>query len=176
METGSYGRERENILHLGRKGDWSWSIYAQKSIMGDYSSARHKIPSYENTENADVKITRSWGDAADLTLSYSVFSGRYTSKIFNFKKIESIPGSGILDKKIKNIFLTDGRKTENNVSLEYERKYQIRKITPLAFIGAAVRLLMTMILRLMMIDHGCLILERRVFLIVTVSNGMLKIL
>ncbi|WP_302298877.1 TonB-dependent receptor [Phascolarctobacterium faecium] len=122
LETGSYGRERENILHLGRKGDWSWSIYAQKSIMGDYSSARHKIPSYENTENADVKITRSWGDAADLTLSYSVFSGRYTSKIFNFKKIESIPGSGILDKKIKNIFLTDGRKTENNVSLEYERK------------------------------------------------------
>lgn len=122
LETGSYGRERENILHLGRKGDWSWSIYAQKSIMGDYSSARHKIPSYENTENADVRITRSWGDAADLTLSYSVFSGRYTSKIFNFKKIESIPGSGILDKKIKNIFLTDGRKTENNVSLEYERK------------------------------------------------------
>lgn len=122
LETGSYGRERENILHLGRKGDWSWSLYAQKSIMGDYSSARHKIPSYENTENADVRITRSWGDAADLTLSYSVFSGRYTSKIFNFKKIESIPGSGILDKKIKNIFLTDGRKTENNVSLEYERK------------------------------------------------------
>lgn len=122
LETGSYGRERENILHLGRKGDWSWSLYAQKSIMGDYSSARHKIPSYENTENADVKITRSWGDTADLTLSYSAFSGRYTSKIFNFKKIESIPGSGILDKKIKNIFLTDGRKTENNVSLEYERK------------------------------------------------------
>lgn len=122
LETGSYGRERENILHLGRKGDWSWSLYAQKSIMGDYSSARHKIPSYENTENADVRITRSWGDAADLTLGYSVFSGRYTSKIFNFKKIESIPGSGILDKKIKNIFLTDGRKTENNVSLEYERK------------------------------------------------------
>lgn len=122
LETGSYGRERENILHLGRKGDWSWSLYAQKSIMGDYSSARHKIPAYENIENADVRITRSWGDAADLTLSYSVFSGRYTSKIFNFKKIESIPGSGILDKKIKNIFLTDGRKTENNVSLEYERK------------------------------------------------------
>lgn len=122
LETGSYGRERENILHLGRKGDWSWSIYAQKSIMGDYSSARHKIPSYENTENADVKITRSWGDAADLTLSYSVFSGRYTSKIFNFKKIESIPGSGILDKKIKNIFMVDARKAENSSSLEYRRK------------------------------------------------------
>lgn len=122
LETGSYGRERENILHLGRKGDWSWSIYAQKSIMGDYSSARHKIPSYENTENADVKITRSWGDTADLTLSYSVFSGRYTSKIFNFKKIESIPGSGILDKKIKNIFMVDARKAENSSSLEYRRK------------------------------------------------------
>lgn len=122
LETGSYGRERENILHLGRKGGWSWSIYAQKSIMGDYSSARHKIPSYENTENADVKITRSWGDTADLTLSYSVFSGRYTSKIFNFKKIESIPGSGILDKKIKNIFMVDARKAENSSSLEYRRK------------------------------------------------------
>lgn len=122
LETGSYGRERENILHLGRKGGWSWSLYAQKSIMGDYSSARHKIPSYENTENADVKITRSWGDTADLTLSYSVFSGRYTSKIFNFKKIESIPGSGILDKKIKNIFMVDARKAENSSSLEYRRK------------------------------------------------------
>ena len=38
LETGSYGRERENILHLGKKGDWSWAVYAQKSIMGDYSS------------------------------------------------------------------------------------------------------------------------------------------
>lgn len=111
LETGSYGRERENILHLGRKGDWSWSIYAQKSIMGDYSSARHKIPSYENTENADVKITRSWGDTADLTLSYSVFSGRYIAQIFKLNKNLQ-----------KEIFMVSGRKTENNVSLEYERK------------------------------------------------------
>ena len=118
LETGSYGRERENILHLGRKGDWSWSIYAQKSIMGDYSSARHKIPSYENTENADVKITRSWGDTADLTLSYSVFSGRYTSKVFTDKNI----GTEDSENYVKNIFIVNGRKTENNVSLEYERK------------------------------------------------------
>lgn len=122
LETGSYGRERENILHLGKKGDWSWSVYAQKSIMGDYSSARQSIPSYENTENADVKITRSWGETADLTLSYSAYSGRYTSKIFNFKRIESNPGSGNFDKKIKNIFMVDGRKTENSLSLEYKRQ------------------------------------------------------
>lgn len=121
LETGSYGRERENILHLGRKGDWSWSIYAQKSIMGDYSSARHKIPSYENTENADVKITRSWGDTADLTLSYSVFSGRYKSKIFNYKNTE--PDETKPPKLVKNIFMTDARKTEDNLTLEYERKF-----------------------------------------------------
>lgn len=111
LETGSYGRERENILHLGRKGDWSWSLYAQKSIMGDYSSARHKIQSYENTENADVRITRSWGDAADLTLSYSAFSGRYIAQIFKLNKNLQ-----------KEIFMVSGRKTENNVALEYNRK------------------------------------------------------
>lgn len=119
LETGNYGRERENILHLGKKGDWSWSVYAQKSIMGDYSSARHSIPSYENTENADVKITRSWGDAADLTLSYSAYSGRYTSKIFNFRTIDQGGGSS---QKEKNIFMVDGRKTENSLFLEYNRK------------------------------------------------------
>jgi vitamin B12 transporter len=118
LETGSYGRERENILHLGRKGDWSWSLYAQKSIMGDYSSARHKIPSYENTENADVKITRSWGAAADLTLSYSAYSGRYTAQIFNYKNMGTIEAPNY----VKNIFMTDGRKTENSSSLEYNRK------------------------------------------------------
>jgi len=118
LETGSYGRERENILHLGRKGDWSWSLYAQKSIMGDYSSARHKIPSYENTENADVKITRSWGAAADLTLSYSTYSGRYTAQIFNYKNMGTIEAPNY----VKNIFMTDGRKTENSSSLEYNRK------------------------------------------------------
>lgn len=111
LETGSYGRERENILHLGRKSDWSWSLYAQKSIMGDYSSARHKIPSYENTENADVKITRSWGAAADLTLSYSAYSGRYIAQIFKLNKNLQ-----------KEIFMVSGRKTENNVALEYNRK------------------------------------------------------
>lgn len=118
LETGSYGRERENILHLGRKGDWSWSIYAQKSIMGDYSSARHKIPSYENTENADVKITRSWGDTADLTLNYNTFSGCYKSKIFNFKNI----GTSEKPNYVKNIFMVDARKAENSSSLEYRRK------------------------------------------------------
>lgn len=111
LETGSYGRERENILHLGKKGDWSWSVYAQKSIVGDYSSARQSIPSYENTENADVKITRSWGEAADLTLSYSAYSGRYTSKIFRTNK-DKVPAHRIVD----------GRKTEHSFALEYDRK------------------------------------------------------
>ncbi|WP_455654149.1 TonB-dependent receptor plug domain-containing protein [Phascolarctobacterium sp.] len=118
LETGSYGRERENILQLGKKGDWSWSVYAQKSIMGDYSSARHSIPSYDNTEKADVKVTKSWGDAADLTLSYSAFSGRYKSSIFTDKNI----GTKEDPVYVKNIFMVAGRKTENNFSLEYNRK------------------------------------------------------
>ena len=121
LETGSYGRERENILHLGRKGDWSWSIYAQKSIMGDYSSARQSIPSYENVENAGIKLTKAWGETADLTLSYSVFSGRYKSKIFNYKNTE--PDETKPPKLVKNIFMTDARKTEDNLTLEYERKF-----------------------------------------------------
>ena len=56
--------------------------------MGDYSSARQSIPSYENVENAGIKLTKAWGETADLTLSYSVFSGRYKSKIFNYKNTE----------------------------------------------------------------------------------------
>lgn len=120
LETGSYGRERENILNLGKSGDWSWSVYAQKSITGDYSSARQSISSYENIENADIKLTKAWGEAADLTLSYSAFSGRYTSKIFNYKNMESDKNKP--PKLVKNIFMADARKTENNLTLEYERK------------------------------------------------------
>lgn len=48
--------------------------------MGDYSSARKNIPSYENVENAGIKLTKAWGETADLTLSYSVFSGRYKQR------------------------------------------------------------------------------------------------
>ena len=51
-------------------------------------SARESIPSYENVENAGIKLTKAWGETADLTLSYSVFSGRYKSKIFNYKNTE----------------------------------------------------------------------------------------
>ena len=80
LETGSYGREQENILHLGKSGEWSWSVYARKSIMGDYSSARESIPSYENDETKPPKL-------------------------------------------VKNIFMTDARKTEDNLTLEYERKF-----------------------------------------------------
>lgn len=116
LETGSYGRERESLLHFGKSGDWSWSVYGQKSIQGDYSSARHRIESHENTAQAKVRITKSWGEAADLTLDYSDFSGRYTSKIFNFKREEGT------DQKEKRIFLVGGRKTENNIALEYDRK------------------------------------------------------
>lgn len=111
LETGSYGREQENIFHLGKSGDWSWSVYAQKSIMGDYSSAKHNIASYDNTENADIKITKSWGDTADLTLSYSAFSGRYTSKIFRTNE------AGLRDHVI-----VDGRKAEGNFTAEYNHK------------------------------------------------------
>lgn len=120
LETGSYGRESENILQLGKSGDWSWLVAAQKSITGDYSSARHSIPSYDNTENADVKVTKSWGDAAELTLSYSAFSGRYMSKIFNYKNIETDTTKPA--NLVKNIFMVNARKTENNISLEFNRK------------------------------------------------------
>ena len=121
LETGSYGREQENILHLGKSGEWSWSVYARKSIMGDYSSARKNIPSYENVENAGIKLTKAWGETADLTLSYSVFSGRYKSKIFNYKNTE--PDETKPPKLVKNIFMTDARKTEDNLTLEYECKF-----------------------------------------------------
>lgn len=111
LETGSYGLEKENLLHLAKKGDWSWSVYGQKSIMGDYSSARHKIPSYDNIENAAVKLTKAWGDKADLTLSYSAFSGRYSSTIFKTDKYDN-----------KKIFMVDGRKTERNIAVDYNYK------------------------------------------------------
>lgn len=118
VETGSYGRERESLLQLGQSGDWSWSVYGEKSLLGDYKSARQRIESHENTEKADLKLTRTW-KSADLTLRYSAFSGNYRSKIFNYKRIEQPDKTYI---KEKNIFMVDGRKTESNFALEYNRE------------------------------------------------------
>lgn len=116
LETGSYGRQRESVLHRGKEGAWSWSAYGQKNRLGDYSSARQRIDSHEDTEMADFKLTRSW-QAADLTLRYSEFDGRYRSKIFNYKWIDR--PNGIYE---KNIFMVDGRKAEENLALEYNRE------------------------------------------------------
>lgn len=57
------------------------SVYARKVlwaitvVQGEYS--------YENVEKCWYQIDQSLGET-DLTLSYSVFSGRYKSKIFNY--------------------------------------------------------------------------------------------
>lgn len=118
VETGSYGREREFVSHRGKNGGWSWSVYGQKSTAGDYSSAEHRIESHENTENIAAEIRKSW-ESSELVLNYSDFGGRYTSKIFNFKR-EPQPDGAL--KKVKNIFMVDGRKKENTMALKYNRK------------------------------------------------------
>lgn len=115
FERGSYGREQESISHFGKEDGWSWSFYRQKDIMGDYSSAMGRIPSHKNTENTSFSLSRSLG-SADISFRYSDFDGEYTSKIFNFKRIRQPDGTF---KKVKNIFMVDGRKRENEVALEY---------------------------------------------------------
>ena len=74
ISGGSSSREDYSLSHEGVVEDWAYRITAKKRLLGDAEDGRgNTIPQSLNADALGFKVSKSFGQGSDLTLSYNSY-------------------------------------------------------------------------------------------------------
>ena len=126
LEGGSYNAGNYSFMNEGRQGEWSWRVSAQKELLSDFKDGRGvTTPAYLNADTNSVKVTKEFGDKADLTFTYDTYKADYKfmslwDKLYKTGRTDNYTG-----KLIYNTRFDDSTTNQFSVSTNmYDDLYQ----------------------------------------------------
>ena len=82
ISGGSFSTESYSFMNEGRQDGWSWRVFAQKDLLGDFKDGQDVVtPAGLNADTTSFKITKEIGDQSDLTFTYDSYkaNSKYTA-------------------------------------------------------------------------------------------------
>lgn len=82
ISGGSFSTESYSFMNEGRQDGWSWRVFAQKDLLGDFKDGQDVVtPAGLNADTTSFKITKEIGDRSDLTFTYDSYkaNSKYTA-------------------------------------------------------------------------------------------------
>jgi len=126
VEGGSYSAETYSFMNEGRQDDWSWRVFAQKNLLGDFKDGKGvTTPTALNADTTSFKLTKEFGDKSDLTLTYDTYKADYKFMSLWDKRFKSGRTDNYNGKLIYNTRFDDSTTNQFSISTNmYDDLYQ----------------------------------------------------